>query len=193
MLWDLTALAGAAYLVIFVFTVVDGFFPVVPAETTIITGGALAAAGDLHLPGVLAVTWAAVITGDLFTHEVARRGGGRLLARWERRERPKRALDWATRTMRRRGPVVVTVGRFVPLGRTAVSLVSGYAALPRRQYLPALMLGCTAWTVYVVSLGYLGGQVLGSPLVSVALAISLSFAITGVAALVKRVRRRAQT
>jgi membrane-associated protein len=186
---DLHAIAGWAYLAIFLITVVDGFFPVVPAETTIITGAALAAGGHLQLAGVLASTWTAVIVGDLITHEMARRGRGRLLGRWQRRDRPRRVLAWVTEVLQRRGMMVVTVGRFVPLGRTAVSLASGYAAVPRARYLVALVLGGTAWTLYEVGLGYLGGNLLDNPLVSVAIGIGLSLTITSIGAIVQRLRK----
>src|SRR3954468_8916247 len=46
-LWQLSAAAGWAYPLIIAVALLDGLFPVVPAETIIIAGGSLAAAGRL--------------------------------------------------------------------------------------------------------------------------------------------------
>ena len=43
------------YLVLFALAAVDGFFPVVPSEASVITAGVFAAAGDPSLPLVILV------------------------------------------------------------------------------------------------------------------------------------------
>lgn len=189
-IWDLHAAAGWAYLLIVAVALLDGLFPVVPAETTIIASGALAASGRLSTVGVLLAAWVGVVAGDLITHELTRRGSAWQLARWTRRERPRRALAWATQLLHRRGTAVVGLGRFVPLGRTSVSLVSGLAAMPRRRYLPPLILGAAAWSLYVVGLGYFGGHAFGNPLVSVGVGVGVSFVLTAVGTAVHRWRAR---
>src|SRR5690349_20224775 len=193
-LWDLGAVAGWAYLIIFVMALLDGLFPVLPAETTIIAGGALAASGHLHAAGVLGATWAGIVAGDLLTHELARRGRARQFERWSRRPRTRKALDWATALLANHGTKVVFGGRFVPLGRTSVSLVSGISAMPKSKYLPPLLAGSALWSVYICSLGYFGGSLFGNPLFSVGIGVGLSVALTAAGGLgcklKKEVRRR---
>lgn len=194
-MWDLHHLelhhlAGWAYLAIFVVTVADSLFPVVPAETVVITGGVLAAAGELDLAGVLAATIAGAIVGDLITYEVSRRGAHRLIGRWLRRDRFRRMLVWATLALERRGTAVVCAGRFIPLGRTAVSLASGYLHFPRRRFAVALALGGTMWSAYAVGLGYLGGHLAENPVVSVSIGIALGLAVAGIASTAHRMGRR---
>jgi membrane-associated protein len=185
------ALAGWAYLVIFVLLVVDCLFPVVPAETSVIAGGALAADGHLHPAAVLLATAVAVAVGDLVTHEAARRGGHRLLDRWLRRGRCRPVLGWVTRLLEQRGGALVAAGRFVPLGRTAVALASGYAQFPRRRFLPALAVGAVLWSCYMVGLGYLGGHFFtGNPLAAAGLGVVVSLTVTGVTTAAHRMRLR---
>jgi membrane-associated protein len=185
------ALAGWAYLVIFVLLVLDCLIPAVPAETSVIAGGALAASGHLHPAVVLVATVTAVVAGDLLMYQVARRGGRRLLDRWLRHERYARAIARVTRLLDRRGGALVAAGRFIPLGRTTVALVSGYARFPRHRFLPAIALGAVLWSVYMVGLGYLGGNVFtGNPLAAAGLGVTLSLLLTGVTTVARRMRLR---
>jgi membrane protein DedA with SNARE-associated domain len=185
------SLAGWAYLLIFVLLVLDCLIPAVPAETSVIAGGALAASGHLHLVFVLLASISAVFVGDVLMHETARRGGRRLVERFLRGERYRKLIGRVARLLDRRGGAIVAAGRFVPLGRTAVALVSGYAQFPRRRYLPAIAAGAVLWSLYIVGLGYLGGNVFtGNPLAAAGLGIALSLTVTGVTTLARRLRVR---
>ncbi|MFF5233878.1 DedA family protein [Dactylosporangium sp. NPDC000521] len=176
-----------AYVVIFVLLVADCLLPFLPAETSVIAGGALAAGGQLRLPVVLAATVAAVAAGDLLTHEAARRGGRRLFGRWTRRGKPGRVLAKVSGALQRRGGAIVATGRFVPMGRTAVALATGYAQFPRRRFVPALLAGAVLWSCYMVSLGYLGGRVFDQPYTAAGVGSAVSIAVTAVFA-VARIR-----
>jgi membrane-associated protein len=188
--WDLHSVGSWAYLVILAMVIVDGMFPVIPSETSIIAGGAIAASGHLSLVLVVLVTWFGVMTGDLITHELTRRGRSSQLSRWSRRRKPRQALDWAAGLLQRRGALVVFGGRFVPLGRTATSLVTGFTVMPRRRYLPPLAAGALLWSGYIVSLGYFGGQFVSNPLVSVGIGVGVSLTIGAISAGVGRIRAR---
>ncbi|MEV4140334.1 VTT domain-containing protein [Dactylosporangium sp. NPDC049742] len=176
-----------AYVVIFVLLVGDCLLPFLPAETSVIAGGALAAGGQLRLPVVLIATVAAVAAGDLLTHEAARRGGRRLFGRWTGRGRPRRVLAKVSGALQRRGGAIVATGRFVPMGRTAVALATGYARFPRRRFVPALLVGAVLWSCYMVSLGYLGGRVFDQPYTAAGVGSAVSIAVTAVFA-VARIR-----
>ncbi len=169
-----------AYVVIFVLLVLDCLLPVLPAETSVIAGGALAAGGHLRLPVVLFAAVAAVAAGDVITHEAARRGGRRLFGRWTRRGRPRRVLTRTTVALGRWGGAIVAGGRFVPMGRTAVAVATGYARFPRRRFLPALLLGAVLWSCYMVSLGYLGARVFDQPYAAAGAGTVVSVAMTAV-------------
>ncbi|MGI5245732.1 DedA family protein [Dactylosporangium sp. CA-139066] len=185
------SMAGWAYLLIFVLLVLDCLIPAVPAETSVIAGGALAASGHLHVAVVLLTSVSAVVAGDLLMHEAARRGGRRLVERFLRGERYGKVVSRVARLLDRRGGAIVAAGRFVPLGRTTVALVSGYAQFPRRRFLPAIIVGAVLWSLYIVGLGYLGGNVFsGNPLAAAGLGVALSLLVTGVTTVAQRLRLR---
>ena len=69
-------------------------------------------------------------------------------------------LAKTTAALHRWGGAIVATGRFVPMGRTAVAVATGYARFPRRRFLPALLVGAVLWSCYMVALGYVGGRVL---------------------------------
>lgn len=177
---DLATLAGWAYLLVFAACVVDSFFPVVPAETLVIAGGVLAASGELSLPVVVAVAIAGTVTGDLITHALGRRGSAALLRRWLHRERERRAMITAARAVDRRGVTMIVAGRFIPLGRTSVALVTGMVRFPLRSYLPALLLGCGLWSLESAGVGYLAGHVFEDLWLSLGLGLLLGVALTAI-------------
>lgn len=183
---DLAALAGWAYLAIFAICIVDSMFPVLPAETLVITGGVLAAGGEMHLPAVVALAVAGTFVGDLIVHSMGRRSTTRLRRRWLHKERERRAMVAAARAVDRHGTTMVVVGRFVPLGRTSVALVTGVVRFPLRSYLSALAIGCTLWSVESVGTGYLVGHLVDDLWMSVPLGLAIGAGLTGVGLLVRR-------
>ena len=68
------------YLAIFAIAVLDGFFPVVPSETAVITAGVFAASGAPYLPAVVLVAAAGALVGDHISYAIGR-GGGTAAAR----------------------------------------------------------------------------------------------------------------
>ena len=60
------AISGSnwAYAIIFAIAFLDAFFPVVPSETAVITGGVLAASGDLSIALVLVAAAVGAVAGD---------------------------------------------------------------------------------------------------------------------------------
>ena len=53
-----------SYLIIAAIVALDGFLPIFPGETAVISGGILAAQGDLVLPLVVAAAFAGAVVGD---------------------------------------------------------------------------------------------------------------------------------
>ncbi|MEU4476835.1 DedA family protein [Micromonospora sp. NPDC023966] len=162
------------YLALFAVAVVDGFFPVVPSETAVITAGVFAATGQPDLPLVVAVAALGAFAGDHVSYAIGRHGGGRLLARLPaavadrgpasdvpcrsgRGSRRRAAVEWAGRGIAARGGLILIVARYVPGGRTAVTLTMGATRFPRRRFLAFDALAAISWGVYSALVGYLGG------------------------------------
>ncbi|MGV9453811.1 DedA family protein [Streptomyces sp. NPDC003635] len=155
---EMTAAASWAYAGLAVVTLLDVFVPVLPAETSVITGGVLAAAGHAHVALVVAVAVAGAWTGDALAYRA-----GRAVGRRRGRHRVVRRESAALRRLRnaltvRQGRVFV-VARFVPGGRTVVSFAAGAMRIPVGRFLRLTLLASVLWATLAATLGYVGGQV----------------------------------
>jgi membrane protein DedA with SNARE-associated domain len=155
-----TALSGSNWAYVLVFAVVagDAVLPLLPGETMVVTGGVLASSGDLNILLVFAAGAAGAFLGDSACYWIGRKLGTRAAEKFLRGERGKRSLDWAERALDRRGKTLIAVARFVPGGRTAVSLVAGTTEFPWRIWALADLVGVVAWSAYNVALGAIGGR-----------------------------------
>ncbi|GAA2104769.1 hypothetical protein GCM10009801_80540 [Streptomyces albiaxialis] len=183
--WVFVALFGIAML--------DGFFPVVPSETLVITLGVFAASGEPSLPLVMLVAALGAFCGDHVSYLIGRKSGDRIFARLKEGSRARRAYDRVGRMLAERGGLVLVVARYIPGGRTAATLTTGATGYPRRLFTRYDAVAAVSWAVYSSLLGYAGGAAFEeSPLRGVALGLGLAFTVTllheGVRAL--RLRRR---
>ncbi|MBM0274063.1 DedA family protein [Micromonospora sp. STR1s_6] len=179
------------YLAIFAIAVLDGFFPVVPSETAVITAGVFAAAGAPYLPLVIVVAAAGALVGDHVSYAIGRKGGTRLLDRLPPDGRRRRAIDWARRGIATRGGLILTVARYVPGGRTAVTLTMGAVRYPRRRFLAFDALAAGSWGLYSAVVGYVGGLAFEqNPLRGLLLGLGLALTVTLVVEVVRWLRNR---
>lgn len=113
------------YLVIFTVTAVDAFFPAVPGETVVITAAVFAAGGEPNLVAVIVVAALGALAGDHVSYAVGRGGGAHRAARLPADSRRRAGSEWARRALDRRGGMILTTARYLPGGRTAVTLTMG--------------------------------------------------------------------
>ena len=154
-------LSGAwwSYLIIFAVSAIDAFFPLVPSETVVITGGVLAGSGDLQLALVIVSAWAGAVLGDNISYAIGRWVGEHTVKRVFRTEKAHRRLDWAEHQLDVRGGYLIVIARFIPGGRTAVTFASGYThAMPWRRFIRYDVLAGGIWATYAALLGYVGGK-----------------------------------
>ena len=181
--------AGAALLLAVALLVVgDAVLPVLPSETAVVSAGVLVAAtGVTTLPWLVVVAACAAVVGDLVSYRLGRTGS----RRWQRvrRSRTRRgaALRYAQAALDRRGPAMVAASRFVPGGRTAVTLSAGASAMPVRAFVVASVVGASVWASAFAAVGFVGGQALGDNVV-VALSLAVA-AVLGLSALAEGGRR----
>ncbi|MET7965833.1 DedA family protein [Micromonospora sp. NPDC005305] len=191
------------YLALFAVAVVDGFFPVVPSETAVITAGVFAATGQPDLPLVVVVAALGALVGDHVSYAIGRHGGGRLLARLPaagpdaapgrsgRGSRRRAALERARRGIATRGGLILTVARYVPGGRTAVTLTMGAVRYPRRRFLAFDALAAVSWGSYSALVGYLGGLAFErDPIRGLLLGLGLALTLTAIVEAVRWARGR---
>lgn len=151
---ELVSASPWTYALILAVAALDALLPLVPSETTAIAAGVLAAAGDLSLGLVVASAAAGAFLGDSSSYGLGRAFGPRIAPRLL----PARRRAWAERTLERRGGALIVGARFVPGGRTAVTLTAGMLAMPARRYLRLAALAAVTWASYAALLGYAGGR-----------------------------------
>ncbi|MFD0741751.1 DedA family protein [Phytohabitans flavus] len=137
---------------------VDAFIPVVPTQALMITVGALTVYGDLSLPVTIAVGALGVFGGDLICYLLgrsARRPGAKPEVAAHGRAR-KAALRF-TRGLRRPGPVVILLCRFVPGGRMAACFRAGRVRYPVRLFVAYEGAAALLWATYGGLVGHIGG------------------------------------
>jgi len=112
---------------------------VVPSEASVITAGVFAAAGDPSLPLVIVVAALGAFAGDQVSYAAGRLAGPGRYERARPGGRRRAALDRARAALAARGGVIIVVSRYVPAGRTAVTLTAGELTrhLLRRRSRPA--------------------------------------------------------
>ncbi|HEV3480494.1 MAG TPA: DedA family protein [Gaiellaceae bacterium] len=177
--WTYIAILGVAAL--------DAILPLVPSETTVISAGVLAGAGDLQLGLVIAAGAAGAYGGDASAYWIGRRADERLARRLFRGANGARRRLWARTTLRRHGGPLIFGARFVPGGRTATTVTAGVLRMPWAQF--AFFAGAAglAWASYAALLGYVGGRAFeDSPLWG----LLLGFGIAALTFLVLEVWRR---
>ncbi|TDC30007.1 DedA family protein [Micromonospora sp. 15K316] len=180
------------YLLIFGLTAVDAFFPAVPGEAAVITAAVISAANGR--PNIIAVIAAAAIgalVGDHISYAIGRGGGARRLARLPERSRRRAGSEWARRAVDRRGGVILTTARYIPGGRTAVTLTMGAVRYPRRSFLLFDGIATFTWGIYCGLLGYFGGLAFErDPIKGVVAGLGLSIAVTALLEVIRTLRRR---
>ena len=141
------------YAALFAVAVLDGFFPVVPAETMVITAGVFAAGGSPDLAAVVVVAALGAFAGDHVSYAIGRRAGAGL----RRGRRRRAAFGRAERALAVRGGLLLVVARYIPGGRTATTMTCGAVGYPRSRFALFDALAAGSWALYSALVGYLGG------------------------------------
>ncbi|WP_431905910.1 DedA family protein [Micromonospora carbonacea] len=181
------------YLVIFAVTAVDAVFPAVPGETIVVTAGVFAVGGKPDLTMVIVLAAGGALAGDHLSYAIGRRGGAHRLARLPADSRRRAGSEWARRAVDRRGGMMLTTARYVPGGRTAVTLTMGAVRYPLRSFVLFDALAAGTWAAYCGLLGYFGGLAFErEPVLGILAGIGLSVAITGLLEAARWFRLRAR-
>ncbi len=174
-----------SYLIAFIVPAGDAILPVLPSETAVVALG-VATAGSTDPRIALLVFCAALgaFLGDNLSYEIGHRAGpwvrrrflaGESPGRRKRRERQA----WAERSLERFGMQIIIVCRFIPGGRTAITLCCGLIGYPRRRFIMATAIAAAIWALYAFFIGRLGGKAFeDQPLLGLAVAFGGTVAIS---------------
>lgn len=163
------------FVLVFAIAFIDGFFPVVPGETTVIAAGAVAAStGYPNIALIIVVAAVGAFGGDHVSYCIGRFAFGPIARRLKPGTKKKRAFDWAHDSLEKRGGIVLVVARYIPGGRTAITITSGAVKYSLRKFSFFDLIAAVSWGLYSGLIGYFAGKTFeGRPL----LALGLGFAV----------------
>jgi membrane protein DedA with SNARE-associated domain len=148
-----------SYAIAVILPALDAIIPVLPSETAVIAlGVATAGSTDPRIALLVACAAAGAFLGDNLSYLIGRRFGPFAERRFFSSGKGARQRDWAERSLQRFGMQVIVVCRFIPGGRTAVTLTCGLVGYSRRRFVIATAIAAVIWALYAFFVGRLGGQ-----------------------------------
>ena len=189
--------SAISYLVALVLPALDAIIPVLPSETAVIAlGVATAGSADPRIALLVAFAAAGAFLGDNLSYLLGRHFGPAVQRRFFATPKGRKARSWAERSLARFGMQLIIVCRFIPGGRTAVTLTCGLTGYPRRRFIVATAAAAVIWALYAFFIGRIGGQAFEDKpwaglLVACGGTIVISAAVEGIRRL--RGRRRDRT
>lgn len=180
-------------LVIFSVALLDSVIPIVPGETTVIAGGVAAGAGEQNLAIVILAGALGAFIGDNLAYTIGNQFKGRV-RRWAERKPARVArLDSAGQQIRKRGGLLLITARFIPGGRTILTVSSGITDQPRRWFAFWVAIAGFIWASYAAILGYIFGQAFEDDhALAFWLAFGTALSITFVVEVIRWVRDRSR-
>ena len=181
-----------SYLIALVIPALDAIFPVLPSETAVITLGVTTAGStDPRIALLVACAAAGAFLGDNLCYLLGRRFGPAVERRFFAGPKGARTRAWAERSLDRYGPQLIIVCRFIPGGRTAVTLTCGLVEYQRRRFVAATAVAAVIWALYAFLIGRIGGRAFEHNIwAALAVAFGASIALSGVIELIRRLRAR---
>ena len=120
------------YLIIFAIAVFDSVLPVVPSETLVIIGGVAAGSGSLSITLVILSAASGAFIGDNMSYMLGREASETITRRYTKTERGKHRLETVINQIHERGGLLLITARFIPGGRTVLTLSCGITLQERK-------------------------------------------------------------
>jgi len=146
------------YAILFVVAVADSVLPVVPSESLVIIAGVSAGSGSLSIALVILCAGVGAFIGDNISFLIGTRASDFITRRYSRTERGRRRLRQAIHQIHDRGGLLLITARFIPGGRTIITLTCGVTKQSHRWFMRWSSIAATIWAFYAALLGYAGGK-----------------------------------
>ncbi len=146
------------FLIIFVETGLV-VMPFLPGDSLLFVVGALAGAGLMSFPLVLALLLAAAVLGNQTNYTIGRALGPKVFG-WEQSSWfNKRAFEQAHAFYEKYGGITIVAARFMPFVRTFAPFVAGVAQMTRSKFTFYDVTGGALWVGSITTAGYLFGNI----------------------------------
>jgi len=145
---------------IFAIALLDSVIPAVPSETTVIIGGVAVATGDppYTLWMVIVAGALGAFLGDNLAYAIGHKFSPWFHRRAETKPRTAARLQWATDQIRTRGGPLLITARFIPGGRSVLTITSGITRQPRLWFAGWIAVAAVIWASYAAVLAFVVGQ-----------------------------------
>jgi membrane protein DedA with SNARE-associated domain/membrane-associated phospholipid phosphatase len=166
---------------------------VVPGETVMLLGGAVAGQGAIDIYLLIAIAWFSAWAGDTTSFFLGRRLGREFVLRNGPRfgighERFEKVEDYFSR----HGGKTIFIGRFISLVRAFAPFIAGSSGMRYRAFVPYSILGTGLWASAHILIGYLFSRSIDTAAKYAGrgafLLATLIVVVVGVTLLVRRVR-----
>lgn len=133
-----------------------------PGDSLLFTAGILSAAGYLHFPSLLIVSFLGAVIGDQVGYYTGRKIGPRIFSRpssrWLNPEHVHRAQEF----YQKYGKKTVILSRFIPFVRTLAPIMAGIGVMDHKTFTTYNIIGGVLWAIGLSSLGFFLGSVIPS-------------------------------
>ena len=148
-------LSQYGYAAIFLFAFLEACCVPIPSEVTFGFAGVLAAQGHLNIVAVIVVGTIAELIGSMVSYGIGRVGGRPFVRRTGRYLLITHAdIDRAERFFTGRGLWAVPLGRCLPVVRSFVSVVAGFAKVRPLMFAILSLIGTAVWVTVISLVGY---------------------------------------
>src|SRR4051794_6920649 len=159
LLEDISTTLGAwTYLLVgfFAFAETGAFVGlVVPGETVMLLGGAVAGQGAINIYLLIAIAWFSAWAGDTTSFFIGRRlGRGFVLRHGPRVGISHDRFERVESYFGRHGGKTILIGRFISLVRALAPFVAGSSGMRYRAFVPYSILGTGVWSSAHILIGY---------------------------------------
>jgi membrane-associated protein len=174
--------APLSYLVAFAFPALDAVLPFVPSETAVIAlGVTTAGSADPRIAILLILAAAGAFAGDNLGYLIGSRFGHIAERRLFAGEAGARRRAWIQQSLDRFGARLIVACRFIPGGRTGVTVTCGLVGYRRKSFVAATAFAAVIWASYAFFLGRLGGTAFADrPWAGLLLAFGATLVVSGV-------------
>ena len=151
-----------------------------PSETLVAGLAAMSATtGQPSMTLLVVAAVAGALLGDNLAYGLGRWWGAEKVAALRTRHHVLyRVMEWARSELDQRPVSVLLTARYIPLGRTAVTLTAGATGFPWRRFAPISLLAVVGWAAYNTLAGFLAGWWLRDhPVLGVGLAIVVAIVL----------------
>jgi membrane-associated protein len=156
------AYGGWVYALLFLIIFVETglvVMPFLPGDSLLFVVGALAGAGLLNYPLVVALLLAAAVLGNQTNYTIGRMLGPKVFGWEQSRWFNKQAFEQAHAFYEKYGGFTIVAARFMPFLRTFAPFVAGVAQMTRSKFTFFDVTGGALWVGGIVTAGYLFGNV----------------------------------